>query len=620
MKVWSGTEHFDAEALNDLIPRLKDIFGDTMDEVEIDNMRAVLVEYQKKSKDGKRRVNYTYARGCPEGVGRVYAVGGVGMQNFKRKLRHTLAHNYCDDIDMVNAHPSILLQLAKKHGLPCSGLEDYVSHREERLGDLVLSMGMTREDAKKEVLKILNYGGRTDYASPPAWLVPLAAEFEVLRHRITDLYPDIKAVKAGREYNLDGSVMNLVICTIERKCMFRLVEFLKNSGFRVDVLCHDGCMVRKGKKAITQSVLDAATEYVAAHEGYRLPLAVKPMTDIIHLEPPTHQPLPQPQPPAQQASLPTGVIDLILATEGTDYQIAEIISTLAKGRFVKGNRSWWVVQPNGRWVRDEKATYLRLFISTDAYKAFLEADMALNGRLVGGGSKTERAGLEEMKEEIGKHRKKLQNKKAQDNFVAMCEQFLTDPKFEDRLDADPFLLGFENGVFDARQMRFREVCKEDYLTFSVGYEYDAQVDTTNVESILRAMMPDLETYESLMRCLAACVFGGNKEENVLVFEGEGGNGKTLLYDFLLNAMGDYFATLPDTFYTLYEKSSTGPQPEIVKLRGKRMAVTDEVAQDVPFISKKVKGISGGAKQSGRECHSNVIVEFKPQYTPIINTN
>ena len=63
------------------------------------------------------------------------------------------------DIDMVNAHPVILLYLCEKNGLECNILKEYVSNR-----DMILeSFGNDRKIVKELFLTILNGGFKNLY-------------------------------------------------------------------------------------------------------------------------------------------------------------------------------------------------------------------------------------------------------------------------------------------------------------------------------------------------------------------------------------------------------------------------------------------------------------------------
>ena len=64
------------------------------------------------------------------------------------------------DIDMVNLHPVILLNLCQKNELACNILKNYVENR-----DLILdSFGDNRKEVKEMFLTILNGGFKDIYS------------------------------------------------------------------------------------------------------------------------------------------------------------------------------------------------------------------------------------------------------------------------------------------------------------------------------------------------------------------------------------------------------------------------------------------------------------------------
>mgnify|MGYP003674775944 CR=1 FL=1 len=73
--------------------------------------------------------DYYYSKNASNG--RIYVKGGRGVQNFQGTIRKFLTEDYLLDIDIVNAHPSILLKIIKDYKLdvPCHYLEKYVKNR-----------------------------------------------------------------------------------------------------------------------------------------------------------------------------------------------------------------------------------------------------------------------------------------------------------------------------------------------------------------------------------------------------------------------------------------------------------------------------------------------------------
>eukprot|EP00884_Botryococcus_braunii_P004326 jgi/Botrbrau1/13895/Bobra.0017s0003.1 len=198
---------------------------------------------------------------------------------------------------------------------------------------------------------------------------------------------------------------------------------------------------------------------------------------------------------------------------------------------------------------------------------------------------------------------------------------MLDPKFEEKLDADPGLLAFRNGVWDGHKMVFRSIEKEDYISYTTGYDFNPEVSTDEVSKVVRGMFKDDGTYDSLLEVLSVCMFGGNREEIFLVMHGEGRNGKGLVLDLLKGVFGDdYTGSIDASYYTTYQKHSENGTPMLMYMRGKRLGITDETDEDAKFITRTMKRDTGGGMVKGRALYSNTVMEFRLFYTPLISTN
>jgi putative DNA primase/helicase len=196
-----------------------------------------------------------------------------------------------------------------------------------------------------------------------------------------------------------------------------------------------------------------------------------------------------------------------------------------------------------------------------------------------------------------------------------------EPKFEERLDADPYIMAFNNGVWDAHQMKFRPIEKTDYISYSTGYDYNPHVSTEEVKRILRGMFEDDGTFMSLVEVLAASMFGGNREEIFLILQGAGRNGKGLVLDLVVKTFGDeYTGSIDESYYTTYQKHSESGTPMLMGLRGKRLGITDETHDEAKFITRTMKRDTGGGMVKGRALYSNTVMEFRLFYTPLLSTN
>ena len=80
---------------------------------------------------------------------------------FKKEIKNSIMPTNIKDIDMVNSHPVILLNLLQKNELACNVLKNYVENR-----DLILnSFGDNRKSVKEMFLTILNGGFKDVYSN-----------------------------------------------------------------------------------------------------------------------------------------------------------------------------------------------------------------------------------------------------------------------------------------------------------------------------------------------------------------------------------------------------------------------------------------------------------------------
>ncbi len=116
-----------------------------------ESLRIQLRKYYGKIDNGFVKVDYHFSKKL-EDKGRLYADKSLSLQNFKKEIRHYLAREEYLDIDMVNAHPTIIYQYCKKHNIECRYLEYYVNNREDLLSKIQTRHEIDRDAAKKLIL------------------------------------------------------------------------------------------------------------------------------------------------------------------------------------------------------------------------------------------------------------------------------------------------------------------------------------------------------------------------------------------------------------------------------------------------------------------------------------
>ena len=187
------------------------------------------------NKLGRAEVKYEKGKESDEDE-RMYAKP-FGLQRMKRDLRAYVCDNMYYDIDLKNAHPTILNYLFKKYDInPNILLTKYVENREE----ILETYGISKDDFLSQInnskLKI------------PVFKSLHQQIYKVLVPKLKESYKDLYTrTKNSKKYNVEGSFLSHVIDKVERKLLDFGVYYSVDNGFNKNliVLCFDGFMLYK---------------------------------------------------------------------------------------------------------------------------------------------------------------------------------------------------------------------------------------------------------------------------------------------------------------------------------------------------------------------------------------
>jgi hypothetical protein len=160
------------------------------------------------------------------------------------------------------------------------------------------------------------------------------------------------------------------------------------------------------------------------------------------------------------------------------------------------------------------------------------------------------------------------------------------------------LLGFNNMVYDMETCTFRDYKYDDYIATTTGYDWreptDEELETMN--KLIESIMPIPEERETYLQILSTGL-DGRCLEKFIIFNGKGGNGKGMINDIMLLALGDY--AMIGNNGILFETSKTGSNPEKANIHKKRFVVFREPPEKHKFENSTVKELTGGGSFSAR---------------------
>ncbi len=310
--------------------------------------------------------------------------------------------------------------------------------------------------------------------------------------------------------------------------------------------------------------------------------------------------------------------------KGFDSKIGAVLHHLGKGKFgycvaSNGGDEWWCWDKNeGKWLSD--AMSVETFCREDVANKYITLQRFY----------TDRSGDSELDE---KRRCKLDTivrrlmgaKERQNIMHEAAISFRTSCRhFQNLLDAKKDVLAFAGGkVYDMTLMQMRETESFDYVTHTAGYVLPEQVDApirAVLLELLAAMIPDPVELHYLLKSLASSLDGYNREEIFTIWTGIGRNGKGVLRDLMMAALGEYGHIINANFLTRERPSSSSPCPDLLNLKGKRFVAGSEPEKGARMNAGFVKFLSGRDPITGRFLHQNDEISFEPQHSLFLLCN
>ena len=164
-----------------------------------------------------------------------------------------------------------------------------------------------------------------------------------------------------------------------------------------------------------------------------------------------------------------------------------------------------------------------------------------------------------------------------------------------KFDNQWWLFGFNNLVYDLKEGHTREYKFNDYVSLTTKYDWreptDEEINTIN--KLIDTIMPVKEEKKLYLQTLCTTL-GGRCTERFIFFNGNGNNGRRMINDMLLLALGQYGFLGNNSI--LFEKNKTGSNPEKACLHQKRCVIFREPCERDKFQNAIVKELTGGSQK------------------------
>ena len=249
----------------------------------------------------------------------------------------------------------------------------------------------------------------------------------------------------------------------------------------------------------------------------------------------------------------------------------------------------WFQFESHRWKKSDNGVQLRMQISEDSEKGGLvkmyrDRLTNINNQIQEAYQNNEMKKYEDLQnqtKEIWKMMSNLKSSPYKANIMKECMEVFYDETFLEKLDKNPWKIGFKNGVYDLKRNIFKKGSHEDYISMQMGIEYDTEM-TANDPSVieiyefLEKVFPDKSVRQYFLDTTSDVFVGGNSKKHFHVWSGEGDNAKSVTQLLLEKMLGDYSIKLPTSLIVGKRTQASAACPELVRAgNGVRWAVLQE---------------------------------------------
>lgn len=320
----------------------------------------------------------------------------------------------------------------------------------------------------------------------------------------------------------------------------------------------------------------------------------------------------------------------------TNYDVASVLYELFKYQFVCASaksRAWYEFKDH-RWHEIDDGITLRKKISNELVDEYCKLISTYNDKITSTAIEDdESANGDTAKEKIEDYKNKakvlseiinkLKTTNFKDNIMKECRELFYERDFCNKLDVNPYLIGFENGVYDLKKGEFRNGRPDDYIMLTTGndyIEYDEENEYVNaVKTFLSQILPNKRVRKFILTVFASFLEGINADESFYILTGTGRNGKSKIVELFELAFGEYCIKFPITLLTNRRAASNSATPEVAQSKGKRFGSFQEPDEDEKINVGLMKEMTGGDKIKARSLFKEPI-EFRPQYKLMLLCN
>lgn len=549
-------------------------------------------------------VEYVFSETSPDC--RLYSRGLIGAQGFSADIRGYLMEGLYQDFDMENALFALTLSIAKLWNMPESEeLVYYVSNRNAFLDQ----NGLQKQDVITTLLK--------SYKTPDIPLLKKIHEYiygtfvPALHDRI-----EFRTFRDGSQKQKDGNYLSSffakVVFSYENKVLMAMDTFLAERGCQCDVLVFDGLQVRCDSEndAVSETLLKELSDHIFQQTQMKVNIREKPLIftkewlkgvglEELPVEDDSDIGSDPEEKMFRQNLFEDAVLDSLakkaIVVQSHDA-VARFLAVLWGDDFYYNNGDWWFFNRHV-WRKDTGG-----FIT---HKLLNEVRQLLDEKTSWKSKKID----ETLWQRLNKLSFWIGDAPFYKNIIKTLAVYFEQKDFvlfEKKLESNHHLVCFRNGVYDLKEMSFRDGRPTDFCSLQLGYEYEAFDPSCPKTQKLMRMIMQVLPIESTRRYFLKSVaisLGCHTQDKINILHGGGANAKSWMMGLIIAAF-DQYATTWNTSVLAGDINSEKPNPDLASAEYKRVIDVQECKKNKTINMETVKKLTGGDRTRVRFLYQN----------------
>ena len=309
---------------------------------------------------------------------------------------------------------------------------------------------------------------------------------------------------------------------------------------------------------------------------------------------------------------------------GTHNDIARILHSEYGNEFVcaRSSPARWFRFCGHVWEEIEDGLELRRKISEEVSQLFKDKSKTLY-------DVADDSGAQMKLKQYLKIIKDLKSSPFKGNVMKEASEIFYNKNFLDKLDSNPYLIAFKNGVYDLEKNVFRAGKPEDFIskTMPINFKNFSQDDreVRDVYSFLEKVFPDKSVRDFFVDINSEIFVGKNTRKEVQMWTGEkGNNGKSVMQRLFNSMLGNKFCIkMETTLITGAKPNAGGAWPELSRAgNGVRGVFFDELTDEEEIKLSMFKKLSGNDTFAARDCFEKGkdMKDYTPMFKMFIISN